>query len=471
MMSLRSRLLWRVGAGQVLILAAFNVGLWWLAKSVITQDFDQRSALQVNALGSLIDQEGPYVEFDYKEELAQRFERQEKPDYYQIWVENVGELDRSYSLEGLGDLDKRFGPSEAPEHWNAPLPDGREGRYAGIRFDIGGYEPVAEDGKKAKRQTAVIVMAASRESITHDMARFGKGLLLLDLGIVIASALAVGLGVGGGLRPVRRLASSVAGLGENGDLEPLRRLAMPSELKPLSDAVQTLHVRLQKAIDREKRLSGHIAHELRTPISELRAMTEVALYDEKDMAGLKHATEQSRDVAIEMENIVGMLLRIWRQEAAGAGGERGKIDVILLIQHLQSRLAQRAQERGVRWSTPPSPPANGPVYVLAEAKPLELVLTNLLDNAVEHCPEGSEVTWQVGQSNGHIEIQIRNPQNIDPDELSQAQSGPYPHAGLGLSLSQRVSDVTGFALETGAREGRWTACLSLPAYREENAGT
>ena len=460
MNSLRSRLLLWVGLGQLLVLAGLNVGLWNLAKTLFTRDFDERIAVQALSIASLIDQEGPYVEFDYKQDLAPRFERDENPDTLHILVENVGILHATTELEKEY-LPTEHGTPEKPVHWDGPLPDGREGRWVDFRYPIASYEREAEDGKTAERCTAVLTLATSRDPIDRDMASFRAGLLTLDLVIALASGLLVALGVRYGLHPVKELTESVEKLEAGHEVRPLASNSLPSELAPLADSVQALHHRLQLAIDRERRLSGHIAHELRTPISELRTMTEVALLDGQDPQGLREATEQSRDVAIEMENIVATLLRIWREEAAGAQGERGRVDVLALMRDLQSRVSGCALERSLTWSATGS----GPVFALAESKPLELVLSNLIDNAVEHSPQGSQVLWHVIQTGDRVEIGIENPrhENALDNPNGTTKDPDSRHAGLGLSLSQRVSSITGFGFEVESSRDHWSVQVTLPA--------
>jgi len=455
--SLASRLFLYVGVGQFIVLALLNVGLWILAQKVFVQDFDERLGIQANSIASLIDQEGPYVEFDYKEELAPRFERVENPDYYQIWVEGVGILDRSTSM-GADHLEQRHGTAQAPAAWDGPLPDGREGRFAGIRFAIGEYEPIAEDGKKADRCTAVLVLGTSRAPIDRDMARFGTGLVFLDLLIGLGSTLVVYLSVRRGLRPVEDLASSVRNLDSPNGPDQLANLKLPSELTPLSRSAQDLHRRLAEAIHRERRLSGHIAHELRTPISELRILSEVALAQPEDADGLLVAAEQSKEVALEMERTVAMLLRLWRQKTALAEEPTGPVDVSKLMQSLQGRVSGRSGERGLSWQAT----ASDAIYAQVERRPLELVLSNLMDNAVEHSPPGSEISWSVQQSGNSVFVSIKNEVRGSTQECANGESR---HAGLGLSLSHRVSDLTGIELEVDQSEQGWRVELSIPADR------
>ncbi|MEZ5973581.1 MAG: sensor histidine kinase N-terminal domain-containing protein [Planctomycetota bacterium] len=454
MRSLRVRLALLVGLGQLSLLALLNWGLWRLAQSVFTEEFDERLEIQAGSIASLIDQEGPYVELDYKPELATRFEREIEPDYFQIWVEGVGVLHRSGSLHG-GDLEPPAEQAEHPSSWDGTLPDGRPGRWVGMRFPIAGYVEVAEDGARAARCTGVLVMGTDRRPIDRELARFRTGLFLLDGLIAAGAALVVWLVVRRGLSPVLALARRVEGIQGPQDAARLGSIDLPIELQTLSSSVQSLHERLSSALERERRLSGHIAHELRTPISELRVLADVALADREDLAGQRQALEQARDISMEMEKTVTVLLSMWRTQALESQVGAASVDLVALMGELQERVQPRATERNLRWK--PMDRSKG--VAAADRKALELVLGNLIDNAVEHSPVGSDLVWACGSSDESVWVQISNPSEANG---RAAGSGDSRHAGLGLALARRVCELAGFRLDAGRAGGAWSARLQLP---------
>lgn len=100
------------------------------------------------------------------------------------------------------------------------------------------------------------------------------------------------LGAGQGLAPLKRIRDALTRRGAD-SLEPLELAALPSELKPLVETQNQLFQRIAQAIERERRLTGDAAHELRSPLTAIKTHLQVARMTEGAAAeqALAHAEE------------------------------------------------------------------------------------------------------------------------------------------------------------------------------------
>jgi signal transduction histidine kinase len=156
------------------------------------------------------------------------------------------------------------------------------------------------------------------------------------------------IGVRRGLTPLSALAAEVDAIDE-ASLD--RRLAIegqPTELVGIRRKLNELLERLQMAFDRERRFSSGAAHELRTPIAELRALTEVAL---KWPAGPD--PERTKDlseahaIACRMEEVVGALLAIARDGHVDELSAREDLEVRPIVEAAVASAAAIAEVKRV----------------------------------------------------------------------------------------------------------------------------
>src|SRR5262249_5974113 len=127
--------------------------------------------------------------------------------------------------------------------------------------------------------------------------------------------------------------------------------ALPAELAPLAAKLDALITRLRAAVARERRFNSAVAHELRTPVAELRATTEVALGGEDDAASLRAALADVEGSVRHLEAIVQALLSL---RAGRHLGEEPRLEGIALADFVAAavaRAAAAAAARGIEIAT------------------------------------------------------------------------------------------------------------------------
>lgn len=296
----------------------------------------------------------------------------------------------------------------------------------------------------------------------------------IERALLLATALSLGLGIGGGLvvtryvgRRLNRVADVIEGVA-GGDLS--RRVA---SAPGGGDAFDRLATRLNAMLDKVERLMAELrlvtdslAHDLRSPIARLRAKTETALLvpdpAQRDaaLAGLLSET----DLVMRM---LSMLMEITRSESVSRD-RFASLDPSALIEEIAELYSPVAEDAGMRFTAVLESP---PPRLILHRELLTQAITNLIDNALRHAGEGGEVTLRLtGQaSETRIQVEDRGPGIAEADRgealrrfgrLDNARS--MPGAGLGLSLIEAVARLHGGRLELGDNAPGLIAAIVLP---------
>ena len=355
-----------------------------------------------------------------------------------------------------------LGPLEegTPRWFNVVLPDGHAGRAMAVPLPAYAGQPGAH----------LLVLASERESWDRTERRIHFALLL---GIVLATALATGLALWQVQRVVRvlqRAGDALAALRSDQVVAPMGA-DFPRELRPFADTFNLGLHHLYAAIARERRFSRDVAHELRTPIAEIRISAESALAD-TDPALAQRSLHAAVAACTRMQRSIDTLLLLARLEAGQHPAAPDPLDLAQLMRDLLAAVQRQADERQLHIHAPLPAAA----WVQADLGIVERIVSNLLRNAVEYTPEGGAITCQLERSAQGWWLSLRNPapslEAADLQQLGrrfwrkQPEGGTSAHAGLGLALvmalAQAVQWPLHFELEHGClvvRLGPWPALL------------
>lgn len=462
--SIRAYLLTRSLGGAALVLAAAGVAVYLFVVRSLEAQFDANLTDRAQAFASILFQVGDEVEFEFSDELMPEYERAELPAYFQLWFADGRLLERSNSLGG-GDLEVPIEPGPEPRHWSAPLPDGRPGRYVAVRMEVHHVYP--EEGPDRPRAAAVrVVVARGREELVAASRSVLVACAVVALVVMLLIGLSTWRAVARGLEPALRLARALDRIDVDDLPERLDAGALPAELVPVAEKTDALVRRVDAALARERRTSADIAHELRTPISEMVTVSEVALRDGEDARGAHSALRTLRDVAWRMGRSVSTLLALARLEAGVERFERSEVDLgALVAEALRSRAAVR-RERGLRVENGVSEGDR----VDGDEDVLRIVVSNLVGNALDYAPAGSRVGCRLERAGSAWRLAVENPAPDLRAEDLDALSEPFwrkdrarsdrSRSGLGLALSRALAARAGLRLGFELEEGTFRATLA-----------
>ena len=270
----------------------------------------------------------------------------------------------------------------------------------------------------------------------------------LNLSVLLAASVPVGmalivcllllwLGIGQGLAPLSRMRDAL--MRRDADsLQPLQISPLPSELKPLLDSQNQLFARIARTIERERRLTGDAAHELRSPLTAIKTHLQVARMTDGEAReqSLAHAEEGADRLHRTLEQLL-LLARVEGSLSFDDGVNCTAEQVARLAIH---DAAGGAGER-IRLHLPQALPATALKVpsVLAIA-----ALRNLLDNALRHTPPGTQVELSVVIDGPQVRYVVRDHgPGIPPETLQHMtqrfwRNGNSNGCGLGLAIVQAI---------------------------------
>lgn len=300
----------------------------------------------------------------------------------------------------------------------------------------------------------VVVLAHDRREMDRTLAVFLGGLSLSGVLAMLATAILVRLILRSGLAPLNRLGIQAATI----DIESLTTRfsveSMPRELQPITSRLNDLMARLEEGFERERRFGANLAHELRTPVSELRAWAEVALKWPDRMSA--DGCSDVLAIAKQMEQTVENLLLLARVERNATELTLESIELQCLVEQCWEPLRSKATARQLQlqWNLEKG------FTLTSDRRLLGIIVSNLLSNAAEYAPEGSLVSIASGShcpERALLCIDNDAPQ-LRAEDLAHfferlwrhdRSRTDASHSGLGLSIAQSCARVLGLQLHAG----------------------
>ena len=311
-----------------------------------------------------------------------------------------------------------------------------DGVYQGVDVRVVSLlQPVSEPSMSGMAEIRVAETEGARER----MARSLMTDTLLRLGVLGVGALVlVWLAVSAALRPLDRLRREVEER-QPDDLRPLPMLEVQHELRPLVESLNHFTQRLRSLFERQSQFIADAAHELRTPLAALKARLELGLREQEPEAWRSplETTAKNTDRLIHLANQLLSLARIESGAQAIAEGGAERIDLTALARELGLALAPLAYARGASLALESA----GPVWIQGEPTLLNELLSNLLDNALAHTPQGGNVILRVLEG-GVLEVEDDGPgiPAADRERVFQRfyRRGDSPGSGLWLAIVGEV---------------------------------
>jgi len=451
MNSIQRRLTLTLGALCCLLWCTGSLAAYFAMRAGLISEFDLALKTDIQALANMTEQSEAGLKFDSTGEFIPKFEREDHPDYFQLWEPDGSTLYRSPSLEG--DLPRRLGTLAAPKFWNVTLPDGRNGRAVGVRFTPKEDEDTPRSrGAPPLTKEATIVAAFHCAELDYTLNYLGWVLALVGVALAAATQMVVSVIVRLGLRPLSTLAERAETIDASSLQLRFPTDNIPSELLPIGQRLNDLLTRLEASFARERRFSADVAHELRTPIAELRALAEVAL-KWPDGGAQAAALRDALNIALQMESIATGLMALARCEGSLLTVRPERVSVAPLLDDTFHPLAAKAgaKQLAVIVDVPKD------ACWFTDRAVLRSIFTNLLANAVDHSPPATSVKTRVEKNAASERLVISNPnRSLVPEDIphlferfwqkDEARFSPE-HSGLGLTLARAYAQSLGMTLD------------------------
>lgn len=295
----------------------------------------------------------------------------------------------------------------------------------------------------------------------------------LWLGISLAAVTAALLGwlaAYKGLAPLRRVTATARRLSAEQLGERLAEQGAPAEVRELADALNGMLDRLESSFRRLADFSADIAHELRTPVSNLMTQTQVALSRARSAEEYREILASNMEEYERIARMVSDMLFLAQADNGRLPRPEETVELAVEAQALVEFYEALADDEQVRITV------SGEAAVTGDRLMLRRALSNLLSNALRHAQPGSTVDIAITRDDTRATLAVSNQgETIAPEQLSQiferfhrAGAGRRQHgegAGLGLAISRSIAEVHGGTLDVSSADGRSTFRLHLPLAR------
>ena len=483
MRSLRTRLLLFLMGGAAVPLLAAGLALRTIVVSSLEEEFDGALWAQAKTLATLTEQENGRIQVEFDVEHMPEFAVGSEAAYFELWDATGALLRRSPSFDASeatrrASLVRDPAAARSPSFEDVRLPDGRRGRQIRVDFvpapdapdpRLGAGGRGASPSGASRLQQATLIVARERAHLDAAVRRLELIGVGLGVGLLLMLAGSMQLALRVGLRSLDRLTGQVRALGVSSLSTRIAVPAPPVEIAVVVEQVNALLARLEAGFKRERQMSSDIAHELKTPIAELRNLSEVGARWPEDRQAVRQFFEDARAIAQHMERVVAHLLALARYDEGRERVWTAPVQVAEIVDGAWKPLAREAAARELHLRQEVSPT----LVFETDPEKFALIVTNLLSNAIAYSPRGTTIRCDSKETAGLASVSFSNrTDHLEAKDLpvmfdrfwrkDEARTGGHG-VGLGLAVVRALADLLAIGIETRlTTDGTFHITLSLP---------
>jgi two-component system, OmpR family, heavy metal sensor histidine kinase CusS len=295
----------------------------------------------------------------------------------------------------------------------------------------------------------------------------------LVIGLAISALISAGLGwlvARSGLKPVAQVTQVAASMSAGSLKERIPMDSVPRELELLVTSFNAMLARLEESFARLSNFSADIAHELRTPISNLRTHTEVILTKKRAPEDYEENLYSNLEDLNRLSSIIDGMLFLAKSDNGLVLPAKEKIELRSVVEKLFEYYELLADDTGVKLQVVGHGAVNG------DGTMLDRMISNLLSNALRYTPPDSIISVKIEPLGRMVSLSVENPgEEIAVEHLPRLfdrfyrvdparREGTTNHAGLGLAIVKSLVDAHDGIVGCVSRDGHTTFIISLPAW-------
>jgi two-component system sensor histidine kinase TctE len=442
--TLRSSLLWRLGAGVVLALLLDAVVCYFTALHFANLVYDRWLIDSVHSLAQALGTTDGRIEFQLSAAGEQVVLYDEVDQIYFRIQDRTGRLiagTAALPVVDAGALNRtRFTETQV---------DGRPVRLVASRVQ-----------SKNAQQPVIVEVAETlikRSTLTREIL---LAMVMPQIGILVIALLLAWFSIGRGLKPLTDLALQIEKRSHD-NLAPVAEFELPREGKVLASRINELLMRLGEALRAQKRFVADAAHQLRTPLAAVLLYTESAkrAVDRESQLRALNALQVSAERAARLSQQLLSLARADPQASIAVNFQ--PIDLAALARTIGEEWIAQALHRDIDFGLV-VPDAQ--LWVKGDAALIGELMSNLIDNAFRYGAVPGRITL-CAQRRGHPQLFVEDDgPGIAPEERERVFERFYrppgnasPGCGLGLSIVRDIASIHGAEVSLGAGDnGRGT---------------
>jgi two-component system heavy metal sensor histidine kinase CusS len=295
--------------------------------------------------------------------------------------------------------------------------------------------------------------------------------------LAIAAILCPRMGIASakwGTRPLREVSETASHISSSTLSARIQVQSYPLEIATLANSFNAMLQRLEDSFVRLSRFSADIAHELRTPVNNIRGEAEVALARPRTGEEYSDALGACLEESVRLSELIESLLFLARSESPGDHLKKKQQDICALLSAVRDYYEASALESGITLHLH----CDGAVAAQVDGPLLQRALGNLVSNALAHTAAGGAVSLNAAKQSQHLRIEVKDTGSGIPSEAllkvfdrfyraDPARTRNSGGTGLGLSIVRQIVFLHGgdVKIESQVGEGT-TVSLTLPVSGE-----
>lgn len=452
-------------SGIILVSISLIVVLNHFISNWLLTQYDESFTSKINLFQTLTEYDEDGLDFEFADEFMSEYSRINNPEYFQIWVNDKEVFERSNSLLERDLVFKKI-ELNSIAILDYLLPNNQPGRIIYISFlpqvddDDDGIVKKMYSLKSAP-PLPIVTIAIAKERVTLNNLIFNANVYLSGTFIVLILFLAIVIlfSIRRGLLPLENLNEQMKKI-KNLNVE--NKIVLddaPKELQQLIFQFNTMLKRLSDLMTRERTFSSDVAHELRTPISEIRTMTEVSLIGNESKKSLLSTANNILHVSLRMEKIVNSLLELARTETQDLKLDKTHLEIKTVIDGCIKQLSSMAIEKKIYINIH----SYKPFKIQTSEFYFTRVIHNLLDNALRHGCSGESIKIEYNTDGQRFLFAISNSTNsLETSDLANvfqrmwkkdSSRTEYSQMGIGLSLVREYCRLLDYNIKASIEEG------------------
>ena len=324
--------------------------------------------------------------------------------------------------------------------------------------------PASNRGEPSRVIVAIATDIAHHQAFMHS---FLQTLWIFVAGAAILSGFLGWMAARRGLAPLRAMCEQTQSVTAQQLSHRLPVASVPVEMAELAQSLNDMLARLEEAFHRLSEFSSDIAHELRTPVSNLMTQTQVALTRVRSAEDYRSVLESNAEEFERMTRMISDMLLLAKAENGLVVPHRETIDLATEVLALFEYYDAVAEEKGLHLTL------QGHGEVNADRLMLRRALGNLLSNAVRHSTANTTVQIRLQQDAEHVSIRMENMGDfIAPEHLERIFDRFYrvdpsrqrssEGTGLGLAITKSIIVAHGGTIAAASRGALTTFTIQLP---------
>lgn len=465
MKSIKNHILRRLLIGQGFLWLIAAAAVWYSQRARLISEFDSEIKLVASALRFHVRGN----ENDLNQVLEERWPQfldQNSGWYFQAW-KDTGEVESKSKT--LGGRNLHF-PFDAAKQYNTSekvFRDASSFVYKNFQGESGipirgvtTFRNVSQRRSRWERirqeapETLILLVAQSRVDLNRELLWLAIGVIFTGILASTISATLIRQSIRKGLLPLFQMGEQAAAIDVSSLDIRFEGGSMPKELEPISSGLNILLDRLEDGFTRERRFSSDLAHEIRTPVAEMKAVAELLVKwpEEADESRFQKILKSSNRI----EGIVDCLTLLSQWESGNEPVNSEKVTIRRFVEESWEALKDKADKQSIQLECDIKRKE-----ITTNPELFRLILNNLMSNAIEYAKEGTRFLVKcTGDSPAILEF-TNHVENFDPNQIQHLAERFWRadnvrtsggHFGLGLSIVESCAERLGWKMDIDYEE-------------------